>query len=271
MKTPTEYRYLPKDKDLLPRRVFCVYPNKTYQAEKNGNFLWSPKYAIDGRCHPGYETMKEVRAGDIILHSYKTNIVAISKAKAACVSFNRPSVEFSEWDADGWKIESEYFELPFELPTDAIFRKLYAVQPNNGPLDSTGAGKQQYLCNANKRMLDCILNAYVAAATKTDQVDDLLNFLQLEKTAVSSSESAKDDKELFEEAHIEKVDEKFVVEGCKVAATILSTMKNTTLTIDTEKYPKQKTLIGKTVGDVFEIAGINLKYQITKIWTETEK
>ena len=33
---------------------------------------------------------------------------------------------------------------------------------------------------------------------------------------------------------------------------------------------KQKNLIGKTVGEIFEIEGIDLKYQIKRIWIETE-
>lgn len=271
MKPSIEYSYLPKTKDLLSRSVFWVYQNKTYYSEKAGGFLWSPKYTRDGRRHPGYETMKEVRPGDIIIHSYKSEIVTISIAKTACFSCDRPSVAFAEWDADGWKIECEYFELPLEFSIDSICRKLYELQPVNGPFVSAGTGKQQYLCNANKRMLDCILTAYASSAYRKIKADKLLDFLQLEENAVALSDNTKNDNELFQEVHIQKNDENCIVDGCKVAAIILNTGKNTALTIDTNKYPKQKPLLGKTVGEVFQIEGIDLKYQITKIWTETEK
>jgi hypothetical protein len=265
-----EYRYLPKSKDLLYRSVFWVYQNKTYYEEKRGGFLWSPKYTINGRRHPGYESMKEVKPGDIIIHGYKANIVAISIAKSVCFSFDRPSSSFSEWAKDGWKIECDYFEFPFELSTDSICRKLYELQPDNGPLIAPKIGKQQYLCNANKEMLDCILNAYVSASYRKEQIDRLLQFLQLERTTVFNSDNGKKDQELFEDVRVKKTDKKHIEEGCKIAATILSTQKDTLLTIDTKKYPKQKHLIGKTVGEIFEIEGIDLKYQIKRIWIETE-
>ena len=270
VKSIREYRYLPKSKDLLHRSVFWVYQNKTYYEEKRGGFLWSPKYTINGRRHPGYESMKEVKPGDIIIHGYKANIVAISVARSTCFSFDRPSSSFSEWSKDGWKIECEYFEFPFELSTDSICRKLYELQPDNGPLIAPKIGKQQYLCNANKGMLDCILNAYVATAYRKEQIDRLLQFLQLERTTVIPSDSDKKDQELFEDVRVKKTDVEYIEEGCKIAATILSTQKDTVLTIDTNKYPKQKHLIGKKVGEIFKIEGIDLKYQIKRIWMETE-
>lgn len=271
IKPVREYRYLPKRKDLLYRSVFWVYQNKTYYEEKRGGFLWSPKYAINGRRHPGYESMKEVRPGDIIIHGYKTNVVAISIAKSICVSFDRPSSSFSEWAKDGWKIECEYFEFPFELSTDSIGRKLYDLQPGNGPLIAPQTGKQQYLCNANKEMLDCILNAYVSTASRKSLVDMLLKFLELEKTIVLPPENNKKDQELFEDIRVKKIDKKNIEEGCKIAATILSTQKDTVLTIDTNKYPKQRHLIGMTIGEVFELEGVDLKYRIKRIWIEIEQ
>jgi hypothetical protein len=59
---------------------FYVYQNKTYYEEKRGGFLWSPKYAKGWSLNAGYETMKQVRQGDLILHSCQGEIVAISIA-----------------------------------------------------------------------------------------------------------------------------------------------------------------------------------------------
>ena len=72
--------------NLKNHNCFWVYQNKTFFEEANGGFLWSPKYAKDGKKNPGYEAMKEVHKGDIILHSYMGRIVAISKAKDAAIS-----------------------------------------------------------------------------------------------------------------------------------------------------------------------------------------
>lgn len=270
--SPTlEYRYLPKSKGLFHRSVFWVFQNKTYYEEKRGGFLWSPKYTINGRRHPGYESMKEVKPGDVIIHGYKTNIVAISLAKSHCFSSNRPSIAFSEWAEDGWKIECEYFEFPFELSTDSICNMLYDLQPGNGPLIAPKTGKQQYLCNANKEMLDCILNAYVAAVRRSEQVDALLNFLQLQKAVISPLDSDKKDHILFNNICIKKIDKEQIEEGCKVDVTKLSSQKDTVLAIDTNQHPKQKPWIGKNVGEIIEVEGTDLKYQVNRIWMEIKQ
>ena len=104
-----------KEWDFL--NYFYVYQNKTYHEEKRGGFLWSPKYAKGWSLNAGYETMKQVRQGDIIIHSCKGEIVAISIAKTSCYSAPRPSVAFSHWDNDGWKIDVEYYALKKSLLT----------------------------------------------------------------------------------------------------------------------------------------------------------
>ena len=110
---------------------FYVYQNKTYHEERAGGFLWSPKYASGNRKNAGYETMKDVSSGDVIFHSYQGNIVAISVAKSSCYSFARPGASFSEWDKDGWRIDTEYFTLsrpflvspPYPIPVQHSARK----------------------------------------------------------------------------------------------------------------------------------------------------
>ena len=81
--------------DLKRHNCFWVYQNQTFFEESNGRFLWSPKYTRDGKSNPGYEAMKEVRDGDIILHSYMGKIVAIGKAQGRCYSAHRPGAAFN--------------------------------------------------------------------------------------------------------------------------------------------------------------------------------
>lgn len=50
-----------------------------------------------------------------------------------------------------------------------------------------------------------------------------------------------------------------------VKAYIQELGKNTTVTIDLEKYPNQKDIIGKKVGETFKLAGVKLTYEIVKI------
>jgi hypothetical protein len=50
-----------------------------------------------------------------------------------------------------------------------------------------------------------------------------------------------------------------------VKATIQESQKPTTITVDVAKYPKQKSIIGKKVGETFKFVGIPLTYKIDKI------
>ena len=84
--------------DLKGHKCFWVYQNKTFYEEARGGFLWSPKYARDGKTNLGYEAMKEVRRGDIIFHSLMGKIAAIGKAKDRCYSAHRPGAAFSDWN-----------------------------------------------------------------------------------------------------------------------------------------------------------------------------
>ena len=56
-----------------------------------------------------------------------------------------------------------------------------------------------------------------------------------------------------------------VVDHVTIKAVIQETKKDTTVMIDLAKYPKQKGIIGKKVGETFKLAGVSLTYKITKI------
>ncbi len=269
-KRHSEHSFFSGNKEYQSRAVFWVYQNRTYYEEKAGGFLWSPKYTQNGRRHPGYETMKEVKPGDIIIHSYKTHIVAMSIAKTRCFSCDRPSLAFSDWALDGWKIECDYYVLPSPLSIRTISSELYEIQPSNGPLIASKTGKQQYLCNATKRMLDCILNLYELITYNSGRVEALLSFLNSsrEKFELKSSENTNQNSN--EKIQRKKILKIFVEEGCKIKAKILNYQKDTVLSIDTSKFPKQKHLIGMMIGDVFQLEDINLTYKILEIWTETK-
>ena len=56
-----------------------------------------------------------------------------------------------------------------------------------------------------------------------------------------------------------------VVDHVTIKAVIQETKKDTTVMVDLAKYPKQKGIIGKKVGETFKLAGVSLTYKITKI------
>ena len=60
---------------------------------------------------------------------------------------------------------------------------------------------------------------------------------------------------------LERVEDSSIIE-----AVILENGKATTVTVDVTLRPAQKGLLGKKVGDTFELSGVKLTYQIKKIF-----
>ena len=56
-----------------------------------------------------------------------------------------------------------------------------------------------------------------------------------------------------------------VVDYVTIKATIQESQKTTTIVVDVSKYPKQKNILGKRVGETFKFDGIPLTYKIDKI------
>lgn len=108
--------------------------------------------------------------------------------------------------------------------------------------------------------------------SKADQSKDYTK--PLSSTIPSfTAEQKTSDKRGVERSHktVKSENKKNTKEVCRVAdhttikALILETNKETTVIIDTVKYPMQKSIIGKTVGDTFAFPGMPKKYKILEI------
>lgn len=232
---------------------FYVYQNKTYHEEKSGGFLWSPKFASGWKTHPGYETMKQVKPGDIIFHSYSGEIVAISKAETACYSYPRPGRGFEEWDKDGWRIDTRYFALPRPLKTAPFIPELYRVQPPNGPFTAAYRGKQQYLCNVNTAMFNILIDKIVSLQPDLRQA--ILDFVECE-------DAPGPDPDLNTLKEVE--------DNCTIDVLVIEKNSKSTFVINTAKYPNQKAILGKKIGDTFTLPNIPVTYRIDKIYREND-
>lgn len=82
------------------RNYFFVFQNKSFDEEYNGGYLWSPQQNKSGRKIPHWEQMKNVKKGDLIIHSYTKEIIAFSVAKTDVYEANRPANTgvHDEWD-----------------------------------------------------------------------------------------------------------------------------------------------------------------------------
>lgn len=96
--------------------VYYVYQGETYDEERSGGYVWSPKLTKNGKKNAGYTMMTNVKMGDFILHNSNGKIMAVSIAKADCKDGKQPKEL-----ADHYK-EGSAFTVK-------------------------GTGKQQYMCS----------------------------------------------------------------------------------------------------------------------------
>lgn len=76
---------------------FFVFQNKSYYEEYRGGYLWAPQYGNSGKRVSHWEKMKSVKRGDVIIHSYQKQIMAISIAKRDVYAAKRPTELSDEW------------------------------------------------------------------------------------------------------------------------------------------------------------------------------
>ena len=98
--------------------------------------------------------MTEVRAGDVIFSYVGQSIVAVSVARKAANSSERPS-EFGSgeaWIRHGRRIEADYTELERPLAIASVLPELQPLLPTHiAPLNAKGGGNQGYLFSLEPR------------------------------------------------------------------------------------------------------------------------
>lgn len=127
-------------------RYWWVNQNQTFQQERAGGYLWSPKRNADGDRNPFYEFMREVAPGDLVLSFEGTFIRAAGVVQSFCYECPKPA-EFGpagpNWDDIGWKVDVHYHDLIHRVrPAD----HMSAIQPRlptrYAPLQPNGRGLQ---------------------------------------------------------------------------------------------------------------------------------
>ncbi|MFQ3710741.1 HNH endonuclease [Staphylococcus equorum] len=144
-----------------PRQYFFVFQNKSYEKEKNGGYLWSPKHKENGSSTSHWSLMKKVRKGDIIIHSFMQKIVSISIATTNTYECKKSN---SNVLSEGrkmrrWRFNADYITINNSINTKNHKETLYNIQPKeNAPFNNRMRGNTGYLFKANKEMLDYILD-----------------------------------------------------------------------------------------------------------------
>ncbi len=130
--------------------VWWVFQNKSYPRSRAGGYLWAPLRDKAGHKKSHWETMAEVRPGDIVLSSVERKIVATSVTKSAAYPSEQPDPQDAEfWAGDGRRVDVAYADLPEPFPVDDLSDMFSTLSEEGGPLASDGRGKQGYLFAVN--------------------------------------------------------------------------------------------------------------------------
>lgn len=133
------------------RQVWWVNQGRAHEEEKAKSFLFAGLKDKAGRSQVSWNTLADVRKGDVVVHYYQGNVKALSRALAECQSARRPQTSDGDGARDdagpeGRLVKVDYYELRNPIPIDAIGAKIAALNIKEGPIERAGtAAKQGYL------------------------------------------------------------------------------------------------------------------------------
>lgn len=126
---------------------FVVFQNKTFEEEYSKQILWAPQKDINGEnTYFHWESMKDLRIGDIVFSIVKNNVVSrsivIKKAIEKVNPFNN-----GLWSREGWLAELKYDLSINNIKIMDHIDEIRELLPKmHSPFNSlTGRGNQGYL------------------------------------------------------------------------------------------------------------------------------
>jgi MoxR-like ATPase len=122
--------------------VWWVNQNATYTEERDGGFLWAPMLDKGGRPQYHWDTMDEVREGDVVLHYSNGSLRAASRVSADARPAPNP-FDDDAWDKAGRLVETQYQELNEPVALAAIDEGARIRQ--GSPFTVSGSVRQGYL------------------------------------------------------------------------------------------------------------------------------
>ncbi len=154
---------------------FIVFQNKTYDDERSGGYLWSPKKASDGREKFYWSNMTKIHEGDIIFSLYRRNLVSVNIATSKSINYDIPPAldEVNLWDKEGWLVKVHYNVLENPVNIDENIDKILSLSPSKySPFNSEGRGNQGYLFEIGEKLGDYLLK--LASENNKIKIDSIL-------------------------------------------------------------------------------------------------
>lgn len=137
--------------------VWWVNQGTTIQAEKEEGILWAPLVNSQGRKLYHWETMTEVKQGDIILHYSNKAIRYVSQVTDAAVEAPKPgSMANTNWQEEGRLVRTKYVELIPSITLQQFNQQIMQLKLTQGPLHSGGGVNQGYLFRFSRQGLQVL-------------------------------------------------------------------------------------------------------------------
>jgi hypothetical protein len=127
-------------------RFWWVNHKQTFRHEFDGKYVWCPKRKKNNSINHFYETMREVKPGDLVFSYAFAAIQGFGFARTHCYSCPRPN-EFGQvgeaWDRTGWRVDVGFTRLDSPFRMSDHMRNLARYLPEKySPIRESGYGNQ---------------------------------------------------------------------------------------------------------------------------------
>lgn len=142
-------------------RYWWVNHKQTFREEFLGGYVWCPKRRKDGHIHHFYETVREIRPGDMVFSYAHAAVQGFGYARTHAYSCPRPD-EFGavgeSWDLVGWRADVQFIKFNKPLRTADYSAKIAPLLPQlYSPIRADGFGNQgAYFSQISRRLALCI-------------------------------------------------------------------------------------------------------------------
>ncbi len=143
-----ELRMIPLNsiKQLQAPSIWWVNQGSTMAKEKAEGIMWAPLSGKGGRTQYHWDTMDEVKQGDIVLHYANGALHYVSRVIEDPVLAKKPSsLSDSSWEEQGRLVRVEYFSIHPNIPLLNFAQDILEQKINQGPIHSAAGVKQGYL------------------------------------------------------------------------------------------------------------------------------
>jgi hypothetical protein len=134
--------------------VWWVNQGSTYTKARKAGLIWAPMLDKAGRPQRHWETMDQVRAGDVILHYSNSNLRAVSTAESGASPAKNPFGQ-DVWGDDGRVVPVRYEDLHAMVPLASIPASVRTTA--GGPFTSVGSVQQGYLYRVSDAVLHVLI------------------------------------------------------------------------------------------------------------------